>query len=251
MRAPKYILSLAALDTSGGAGLNQDTRVAYLHGCHLLTCCTALTLQTSHGVEAIYPTSAQQLQTMLLRMLSQYDVSAVKIGALVNAEQIDLVHNTFSHARSYPVVLDPVLAPTEGAVFIAPNLREMYRRMLHSIDYVIPNLPELSILSDLHVEGRDSILNAAKTITETYSTNVFVSGGHGRDNKITEWYICPQDVSSWTKERHDWHYTHGTGCALSTAFTCLLASGMDAPTAAKQSSRWVSEYYQKWNTADD
>jgi|GEM_PF-7105310 len=182
MRAPKYILSLAALDTSGGAGLNQDTRVAYLHGCHLLTCCTALTLQTSHGVEAIYPTSAQQLQTMLLRMLSQYDVSAVKIGALVNAEQIDLVHNTFSHARSYPVVLDPVLAPTEGAVFIAPNLREMYRRMLHSIDYVIPNLPELSILSDLHVEGRDSILNAAKTITETYSTNVFVSGGHGRDN---------------------------------------------------------------------
>ena len=247
MRASKHILSIAALDSSGGAGLSQDTRVAYLHGCDLLSCCTALTLQTSLGVEAIYPTATDHLQSTLSRMISLYPISAVKIGALVNREQIQMVTKVLAGGLACPVVLDPVLAPTHGIAFVANEDLDVYRKLLFHVDYLLPNAPELSILSGEDIHDWKDAVAVATVLAAKYSLSVIVKGGHSSSKRIMESLVSPIDVFSWEKERINLQYSHGTGCALSTAFACLLASGVDAPAAAEQSSHWVSEYYQKLN----
>ena len=57
-RAPPVVLTFAASDPSGGAGLQADLLTFASMGCHPLTVVTAITVQDTAGVEDMFPIDA-------------------------------------------------------------------------------------------------------------------------------------------------------------------------------------------------
>ena len=61
----KTILMIAGSDTSAGAGLQQDLKVATLLGAYGLTVVTALTAQNTMGVQEVQPVAADLVAAQL------------------------------------------------------------------------------------------------------------------------------------------------------------------------------------------
>jgi hydroxymethylpyrimidine/phosphomethylpyrimidine kinase len=56
--SPPIVLSFAASDPTGGAGLQADILTLASLGCHPLSVVTAITVQDTAGVEAVLPIDA-------------------------------------------------------------------------------------------------------------------------------------------------------------------------------------------------
>jgi len=54
-RSPAAVLSFAASDPTGGAGIQADLLTIAALGCHPLSVITAITVQDTHGVERMLP----------------------------------------------------------------------------------------------------------------------------------------------------------------------------------------------------
>ena len=55
---PPIVLTFAATDPSGGAGLQADLLTIASMGCHPLSVVTGVTIQDTRGVEDIFPMNA-------------------------------------------------------------------------------------------------------------------------------------------------------------------------------------------------
>ena len=56
---PPIVLSFAATDPTGGAGIQADLLTLSSMGCHALTVVTAITVQDTAGVEDVLPIEAE------------------------------------------------------------------------------------------------------------------------------------------------------------------------------------------------
>jgi len=58
-QSPPIVLTFAATDPSGGAGLQADILTLSSMGCHALSVVTAVTVQDTVGVEDVMPLDAE------------------------------------------------------------------------------------------------------------------------------------------------------------------------------------------------
>ena len=85
---PPIVLTFAATDPSGGAGLQADILTLASTGCHPLSVVTAITVQDSLGVEGVQPMEADWLTDQARCLLEDMPVDAFKIGVLGSVEII-------------------------------------------------------------------------------------------------------------------------------------------------------------------
>jgi hydroxymethylpyrimidine/phosphomethylpyrimidine kinase len=80
----KVLLCIAGLDSSGGAGLATDARVARAHGYHPALVCTAVTAQGERGVQRIEPVPADGVRAQIEEALYGHRgvLAGVKVGML-------------------------------------------------------------------------------------------------------------------------------------------------------------------------
>ena len=80
------MLSIAASDPSGGAGIQADLRAISAHGLYGMTVPTALTVQNTLGVTGVLVLEPEFLARQLESVLSDIRPDAVKIGAMPGAD---------------------------------------------------------------------------------------------------------------------------------------------------------------------
>ena len=78
----KTVLSIAASDPSGGAGIQADLRAISAHGLYGMAVPTALTVQNTLGVTGVLVLEPDFLVRQLRAVLSDIRPDAVKIGAM-------------------------------------------------------------------------------------------------------------------------------------------------------------------------
>ena len=159
------------------------------------------------------------------------------------AANVDVVAEFVRSLRGrVSVVLDPVLRSSSGRELLdAEGVRLMRERLLPLVDWVTPNLDELSVLTGRQVAGREDVPAAAQALQELGDgLNVLATGGH---------LAVPDDLVLTRGGAMHWlaggagretSSTHGTGCALSSALLCRLVSGDEAVEAAAAAKRYVS-----------
>ncbi|MDX8385656.1 MAG: bifunctional hydroxymethylpyrimidine kinase/phosphomethylpyrimidine kinase, partial [Gallionella sp.] len=69
------VMSFAATDPSGGAGLSADLLTIASMGCHPLSVVTAVTVQDTSGVDGILPIDAEWLGDQARAMLEDVPVA--------------------------------------------------------------------------------------------------------------------------------------------------------------------------------
>jgi hydroxymethylpyrimidine/phosphomethylpyrimidine kinase len=110
------ILSIAGSDSGGGAGIQADIKTITMMGAHAMTAITAVTAQNSQGVSAVEAMSPHMVAAQITAVLQGFGADAIKIGMLGSAKIAHRVADILQGHPDIPVVFDPVMIATSGAI---------------------------------------------------------------------------------------------------------------------------------------
>jgi hydroxymethylpyrimidine/phosphomethylpyrimidine kinase len=237
---PPRILAIAGSDSSGGAGIQADIKTITMLGGYAMTAITAITAQNTLGVQGIAGIAPDMVARQITSCVDDIGVDAVKIGMLAAPDVIAAVAGALE-GLAVPIVLDPVMIATSGAVLVGPEAVAVLRGQLFPhATLLTPNLPELAHLAGRPLPTRAAMVAAAQELAEASGAAVLAKGGHADSERITDVLIVPGEAPrAFDHTRIITRHTHGTGCTLSSAIATLLGRGLPLAEAAGEARRFV------------
>ena len=232
------VLSIAGSDSGGGAGIQADLKAFARCGVHGMTAITALTAQSTTGVEMVEAVSPEMIVAQVRAVAGDIGVDAVKIGMLGNSETIAAVREALEAVGDAPVVVDPVMVAESGAVLLDSEAhRALAEQILPLAAVATPNLPEARALTGSGEEVPPADL--ARAVRALGPRVVVVTGGHTDSGADT--FFDGEVLEEITGERHPGGAAHGSGCTHSSALAAMLARGAAPLDAAREARRVASE----------
>ena len=236
--SPPIVLSFAASDPTGGAGLQADILTLAGLGCHPLSVVTAITVQDTAGVEGVLPVDAEWVADQARVLLEDMPVAAFKLGMLGSVEAISAIAEVISDYPDIPVVLDPVLASGRGDQFADEEMIEaMIGLLLPQTTLLTPNSLEARRLAqqlgeaDGDARHERSLAGCAHSLIDAGCEYVLVTGTHEAGLQVVNTlYGSHGTVRTDRWARLPGCY-HGSGCTLASAIAAHLASGVDVADA--------------------
>src|SRR2546422_4920122 len=143
--SPPIVLTFAASDPTGGAGLQADLLTLASMGCHPLSVVTALTMQDTRGVEGILAVEADWVAGQAKHLLEDMRVAAFKLGVLGSLENIRSIADVISDYPEVPVILDPVLASARGDALASDEMIGALRELI---------VPQCTVVTPNSLEAR-------------------------------------------------------------------------------------------------
>jgi len=224
--SPPFVLTFAASDPTGGAGLQADLLTLAALGCHPLSVVTALTVQDTRGVDSIDAVDAALVERQAAALLAEMKVAAFKLGVLGSEANARAVAAIVARHPRVPLVVDPVLASGRGDALASDAL---IAALLEAI------MPRATLATPNSVEARR--LGGERALLDRGCRYVLVTGTHEKTNDVVNTLY---DASGKLREdrwpRLSGSY-HGSGCTLASACAANLARGLaigDAVRAAQE-----------------
>jgi hydroxymethylpyrimidine/phosphomethylpyrimidine kinase len=234
-RAPTA-LSIAGSDSGGGAGIQADLKAFARCGVHGMTAITALTAQSTVGVESVMPVPGEMIVAQVRAVAEDIGVDAVKIGMLGDGATIGAVIEALRFVEGAPIVLDPVMVAESGAVLLDPAARSaLVERLLPLAAVATPNLAEARELSRMAEAASQEEL--ARAVHALGPRAVVVTGGHTEQG--IDLFFDGTEARPIPGPRHPDGASHGSGCTHSSVIAGLLARG-EAPYEAAVRARAIT-----------
>jgi hydroxymethylpyrimidine kinase/phosphomethylpyrimidine kinase len=238
----KVALTIAGVDSSGGAGVTADLAAFAAQGVWGACAVTAVTAQNTRGVDAVEMLSPDIVVAQINAVCDDMLVGAIKTGMLGSPAMVTTVAAALPFG--VPLVVDPVMVATTGASLFDGDVD--YSALLSRATVVTPNAHEARALTGIEVSDNDSMVRAARALLETGCSAALVKGGHvgtgaARDCLLLQgqpgpvWLDSPRVVTD---------ETHGTGCVLSAAIAAGLALGDDITSACRRGKAAVTNAIQ-------
>lgn len=273
--APKSlpaVLTIAGLDSSGGAGIEADIKTINAHGVYGLTCIAALTAQNTQGVEAVEQTSIEHLRKILKKNFDDFiegyhgdhPLKVVKTGMLTEAAATVLSENVdYLIKNDVKIVMDPVMVSTSGATLTDnKTIGLCFDKIFPKTFLCTPNYVETVQLYEAKKGKKPEALSLAdleKLIVELCQIlqcqNVLIKGGHipwtkdgslakdkqGNDLVIADvLYELELDRITIFRSPHILlNNTHGTGCTLASSIASNIAKGLTLQQAVPLSVNYI------------
>ena len=235
------VISIAGSDSGGGAGIQADLKAFARCGVHGMTAITALTAQSTVGVEAIHRVPGQMVIDQVRVVAEDIGIDAVKTGMLGDAETIAVVVEALGYAGEAPVVVDPVLVAESGAVLLEPEARSaLVEQLLSRATVATPNLLEARELTGLGADATQEDL--ARAVQALGPRAAIVTGGHTEDGADVL-YDGEGGGEAVRIEgpRVPGGATHGSGCTHSASLAAFLARGESIEEAARRAKLLTAE----------
>lgn len=240
MTPMKRVLTIAGSDSGGGAGIEADLKTISALGAYGCTAITAVTAQNTQGVAAVHTLPAEFVALSIKMVLDDIGVDAVKLGMLANEPIIRAVAAALP--KHVPVVLDPVMVATSGAVLLEEGaITAMRELLIPQAALITPNLPEAAKLTGLPVSTGAERIAAGRALLAMGAKAALVKGGHGTEAELTDYLITPDTVEAISLPRLNSTSTHGTGCTMASAIATGLAQGMTLLEAVKRARAYLQE----------
>ena len=225
---PPIVLTFAASDPTGGAGLQADLLTLAALGCHPLSVVTGLTVQDTRGVEALEPVAAELVTRQARALLAETKVAAFKVGVLGSAQNVRAVAALAAAHESIPLVLDPVLASGRGDSLAGDDVRSaLLEALMPSATVVTPNTLEAERLGGVErLLGRGAryvLLTGTHNETPEVINRLYDRHGLVREER---WKRLPGSY-------------HGSGCTLASAVAASIAKGRAAPEAVHEAQEYT------------
>ena len=241
-RSPPIVLSFAASDPTGGAGVQADLMTIAAMGCHPLTVLTAVTVQDTLGVNSVLALDPDWVEAQARTVLEDMPVDVFKIGLLGSAEIISAIAGVLADYPDVPLVLDPVLASGRGDELVDDEMISTIKELLLPRTCVLtPNSLEARRLAG---EGRDdgdglSLETCARRLIAAGCQQVLLTGTHENTAQVVNTlYGAAGVLRSDTWDRLIGSY-HGSGCTLASALASGLARGLEVGEAAREAQEYT------------
>ncbi|HEY9123984.1 MAG TPA: hydroxymethylpyrimidine/phosphomethylpyrimidine kinase [Bacteroidales bacterium] len=241
-----YFLTIAASDNSGGAGIQQDIKVAYNLGYWPLSAITGITVQNFNKVFKVEAVQTSLLKFQIEQCFLSFPVKTVKIGAICSHDNLLAIVDCLKQFSQKHVILDPVLFSTGGVPFLdKSSLKVLQQALFPLTDLITPNKLEFEILTNQKINKIEEAIEIAIEKCKEWNTSVLLKGGHFSDKLLKEALITPTDVYHFQRKRKKFSYSHGTGCTLSTALACYIGKNKSLYDSYLLSSKYLIGFYDK------
>ncbi|WP_246725387.1 bifunctional hydroxymethylpyrimidine kinase/phosphomethylpyrimidine kinase [Beijerinckia sp. L45] len=236
------VLSIAGSDPGGCAGIQADLKTFAALGCHGMAALTALTAQNTLGVSAVHMVPPDFVGEQIAMIFADIEVAAVKIGMLGSPEIVEAVAAVLASHPGVPIVLDPVLVATSGAVLGSDAVIAAMRQHLFPLAILVtPNLAEAARLGDITVTpSRAAMESVAATLRAGGAAAWLIKGGHGATDRSDDVLFDGEAFTWFSAKRIDTRNTHGTGCTLSSAIAAYLAKGLPLVEAVREAKAYLT-----------
>jgi hydroxymethylpyrimidine/phosphomethylpyrimidine kinase len=155
-------------------------------------------------------------------------------------------------------VIDPVMESSSGGRLMADDAFEMFvTELMPRARVVTPNIPEAEKLAGLNIHDEDEMRQAAARIRELGACAVLIKGGHMKqeagarrqepaevNRKAIDLLDDDGELTFFRGEWIDAKNVRGTGCRLSSAIACGLATGDDLKQAVSTAKQFVTQEIQ-------
>jgi hydroxymethylpyrimidine/phosphomethylpyrimidine kinase len=222
------VLTFAASDPTGGAGLQADVLTLAALGCHPLSALTGVTVQDTSGVEHLEALAADLVTRQARRVLAESKVAAFKAGVLASAENVRAVAAIAAAHAHVPLVLDPVLASGRGDALASDAVSSALLAAL---------VPRATVVTPNTLEAQR--LGGASRLLELGCRYVLVTGTHEESAEVINRLYGPDGLvreDRWPRLPGSYH---GSGCTLASALAAQLAKGRSMPDAAREAQEFT------------
>lgn len=250
------VLSIAGSDPTGGAGIQADCQVLAAFGVHAAAVPTALTIQNGLRVRRVLPVFPSLVLEQLRATLDAVRPDAIKIGMLASDDVVRNVLIALAGYEKTPVVIDPVLAASDGTLLLERRAYPALRGLIQGRCLLTPNWPEAEILVDTKLPGRrDGEAAARQLLLDLELEGVLLKGGH-LEGDASDLLVWRSEAAGGDGIRSEWlpgeriagASVHGTGCALSTAIAAGLATGHSLRDSVVEARRYVKQAIRRAHT---
>ncbi len=229
---PPVVLSVAASDPLGGAGLQADVATLAALGVHPVTTVTVVTSQSLTEITSVLPMSPELVQSQIDGVLSEFTPKAVKTGMLYAPEVVEVIAALVTSGALPAPVVDPVMVNGTGKRFASQALEDTYRKQLFAVAEVItPNRAEAELLTGIELPTSNTVVANADALRALDAKAVVVTGG-AFDGAPDDVIITANEVHVLPGERIETDNVRGSGCTFSAALASHLALGIDLINAA-------------------
>ena len=249
MLTPPVVLAVAGTDSGGAAGLAADLATLGHLGCHAACAVTAVTAQDTTGVHAVHAVPPGVVAQQVDAVLADLPVAVVKTGMLGSPDVVRIVAARLGHL---PLVVDPVLAATSGAVLGDAAVLAAYRdHLLPTATVATPNLAEARTLANRDAPAPE----LAARLADLGCAVVLTGGPEWRPGAsvatCTDW-LCQPGAAPEPLEHPAVPTTadHGSGCTYASALAARLAYDYSLADAARSAAAYVADRLaesSQWN----
>lgn len=235
-----YVLSIAGLDPSAGAGVLADVKTMEQCGVYGLGVATAITYQNENEFDGLKWLSFEEIEKQLTPLVRKYTIEVVKIGLIKNLEILEKIISLLTtHYSPLHIIWDPILSASAGFNFHSDLDERQLKKVLDSIYLITPNQPEYEKLQ--------------LTTYNFEKTTVLLKGGHRDEHH--DLLIEPRAKSqeSRTKNKEPLLIKgcdkklvskHGSGCVLSSAIASYLALGNSLANSCEMGKKYVEHFLE-------
>jgi hydroxymethylpyrimidine/phosphomethylpyrimidine kinase len=236
--APPRVLTVAGSDSGGGAGIQADLKTMLALGAHGMSVVTAVTAQSSLGVQGVWDLPVEAVLRQLDSVLDDIGVDAVKTGMLSSPEIVLAVAQRLAGVRA-PLVVDPVGVSKHGDPLLAPAAVDtIIRHLLPLATVATPNLDEVRLLTGVDVRAESDLAAAADAMLTLGPRWVLIKGGH-LDGDAVDVLLTLDNLHRFAAPRINSRNLHGTGCVLSSAIAANIALGHDLVRAVGEAKAFT------------
>ena len=97
---PPVVLTIAGFDPSSGAGVTADIKTIAAHGCYGVACITAMTVQSTAGVQRVEAVDPALVTETLEELAADLEIAAVHIGMLGSGKVVKAVADFLAGASA-------------------------------------------------------------------------------------------------------------------------------------------------------
>lgn len=238
---PPIVLTFAASDPTGGAGLQADLLTLASMGCHPLSVVTALTVQDTRGVDGLLPIEADWVTDQARRLLEDMPVAAFKLGVLGSPENIMAIAEVVSDYPDVPMILDPVLASGRGDPLASDEMVDALRELLVPQSTIVtPNGLELRRLAMNDVDAEEPGLDeCARRLLALGCEFLLATGTHEATTDVVNTLYGQEGMLRADRWQRLPGSYHGSGCTLASAIAAALANGLEMSDAVREAQEYT------------
>jgi len=239
--SPPVVLTFAAADPSGGAGLQADLLTLSSMGCHALSVVTAITVQDTAGVEAALAMEAEWVADQARMLLEDMTVQAFKVGYCGSIENIAAIAEIVSDYPDVPLILDPVLLAGGDDIPVDELVAGLRDLLVPQSTIVTPSGIEVRRLAQEDADEPEdgSTEECAAKLIQLGAEYVLVTGTHVNTPQVVNTLYGAQGVVREDKWDRLPGQFHGAGCTLASAIAAALANGLDLAEAVRDAQEYT------------
>jgi len=233
----KTAMTIAGVDSSGGAGIAADLKTFSALGIHGTCVITSLTAQNTKGLLNYLDTPVNFIKEQFDAITSDIKIDCAKTGMLSSPDIVRMVAGLIKKEK-LSLVIDPVMSAEAGGTLLTDTAVKILIEELIPLSVVItPNIHEAQRLSGIKIKDVGDACKAARKIYELGAKAVIVTGGHLKGTDILysneEFYLIEGKLIKGG--------THGSGCTHSAAITAQLAKGTPLLEAARLAKVFIEQ----------